>query len=373
MKSRRSAWAMSACAALAGLLSVTPAHGDTLHVAADTNINLAVPGQVNGSNTSLFVRNSGAGGERHTFLRFDSSTLPPNTRVSIATLRLWVTAVNDDGPVEIHAVLGPWSEAALSASVAPLLGPTIGSVSFSPASQGQFVTADITMLVQGWLDGSIANFGIALVPTLANPVRITFDSKEATATSHSPEVEVTPIGPAGPQGAPGPQGPEGPQGPQGPQGIPGPAGPRVAFHAHRSTALSVPNNTLTNFAADVVDLDTQSSYDPSTFVFKPLVAGFYFIYMQLLYPQDGLVGDPTAIHAIALKNGGGLMEAQEAMTNSSPNFHNTVGVARLIFLNGTTDSVVFYAYQSNFAAKAEVVAGGAAVSHIGGYLVFPSE
>lgn len=165
MESKQAKWDMIVYLLLAGVFRALSAHGDTVHTFADTNINLATLGQVNGDSTSLFIRNSGTGGERHTFLRFDLTTLPPSVPVSKATLRLWVSAVNDDGPVDIHPVLSPWDEAALSASTAPLLGPPIGSMNFSAANQGSFITADITTLVQGWLEGSIEEFGIALVPT----------------------------------------------------------------------------------------------------------------------------------------------------------------------------------------------------------------
>lgn len=236
MSSKQIVWVITSCILLAGVLCVAPAQGDTVHVLSDTSINLAITSQINGADTSLVIRNSGGGGERHTFLRFDLSTLPPGVPVSRATLRLWVSVVNDEGPVDIYSVLGPWDESTLSAATLPPLGPIIGSVNFSAADQGNFITADITTLVQGWVDGSIEEFGIALVPTSADPVRITLDSKEATGIS--PELEVTPTGPEGPagpqgptgaQGEPGPAGavgPMGPAGPGGPQGNPGPAGPQ---------------------------------------------------------------------------------------------------------------------------------------------------
>lgn len=225
MESKQTGWIMTACFTLAGAFCVAPAHGDTVHASADTNINLAAPDQVNGSGAALFIRNSGAGGERHAFLRFDLSVLPPGVPVSKVTLRLWVSSVNDEGPVDIHTVLSPWDEATLSASTAPLLGPLLGSVDFSAADQNHFITADITTLVQGWLDGSIEEFGIALVPTSVDPVRITLDSKEATGTSHAPELEVTPVGPEGPAGPPGPVGVQGDAGPAGAVGPVGPQGP----------------------------------------------------------------------------------------------------------------------------------------------------
>lgn len=223
-----------AISAVLAVLWTLPAGSDTLHVTADTNINLDSPGQVNGSSTSLFVRNSGSGGERHAFLQFSLGTLPSGISVGQATLRLWVATVNDSGPIEIYAVAAPWDEGTLSASTTPALGPFVGSLSIATTDNDHYLTADVTMLVQEWLDGSRPNYGVALVPTSTDPVRVTFDSKETTGTSHAPELEVTPIGPvgppgpAGPPGAPGPQGVEGPQGaegPAGPPGVPGPPGP----------------------------------------------------------------------------------------------------------------------------------------------------
>jgi Collagen triple helix repeat (20 copies) len=237
MLRKQRALASRAVLASVMVLSLGPVYADTVHLGSDTNINLATPGQINGSATTLFIRNSGTGGERHSFLHFDLATLPPGVPVSQATLRLWVVAVNDEGPIDIHPVLGPWDEATLSASTAPPLDLAIGSFNVTTSDQGRFVTVDITSLVQGWLDGSIANFGIALLPTTADPARVTLDSKESTGTSHAPELEVTPVGPAGPQGPAGPPGPQGiagpsgavgppgPQGPVGPAGAPGPQGP----------------------------------------------------------------------------------------------------------------------------------------------------
>lgn len=173
------------------VMAVTaPAQGQTVHVSDDTNTNITTPNQINGTATTLFVRNIGAGGVRHTFLRFDVSTLPSGVPVNKAMLRLFVSAVNDPGPVDVYQVLGAWNEETLSNLVAPQLGAVIGTVNFAASDQNHFVLANITSVVQGWLDGSITNFGIALVPVAADPVRVTLDSKETTLTSHGPELEV---------------------------------------------------------------------------------------------------------------------------------------------------------------------------------------
>jgi hypothetical protein len=190
-------------AAAAVLLLARAGGGDTVHVAADTNVNLAQPNQANGSANLLFVRNVGAGGERHTYLRFELASLPPDVPVAQATLRLFVTDVADPGSFTVHQVLDPWDEASLTAASSPGLGPALGALTLSAANQNGYVLVDLTALVQDWLGGA-PNYGIALVPSPDDPLRISLDSKETGTTSHGPELEVAPMGPQGPQGDPGP-------------------------------------------------------------------------------------------------------------------------------------------------------------------------
>ena len=216
------------------------AAADTVHVAGDTNINLNNAAQINGAGTSLLVRNVGTGGTRHTFVKFDLSTLPTGVSVSQATLRLYLNKVDNPGSIEVYAVTSPWDEATLNAATVPTVGPILTTIPLAASAEDKFVAIDITSTVQAWLAGTLTNNGIAILPSAANPVRVAFDSKESTGTSHAPEIEAAPVGPAGPQGptgpagptgAPGPtgltgpQGPEGPSGPQGNAGATGPQGP----------------------------------------------------------------------------------------------------------------------------------------------------
>ena len=103
----------------------------------------------------------------------------------------------------------------------------------SPAQdRSRFVLVDVTELVQEWLDRTLENNGLVLMPNAAG-VSVEFDSKENATTSHEPQLEITlratgaagPPGPPGPPGAEGARGPAGERGPAGPPGPPGPAGP----------------------------------------------------------------------------------------------------------------------------------------------------
>ena len=97
-------------------------------------------------------------------------------------------------------------------------------MALTSSSLNQFVLIDITPLVQEWEEGTEANDGIALALTTAAG-NFSFDSKEATDTSHEPELEIVLTGPTGPQGPAGATGTQGATGSAGPQGATGATGP----------------------------------------------------------------------------------------------------------------------------------------------------
>jgi hypothetical protein len=187
---------------------------------ADTFVSSNAPARNFGSEPLLAVQ---AG--TTSYVQFNLADLPAGATVSKATLRLYVDISTQAGSFDVYEIDSPWSENSLNFNNAPSLGVSAtGSkpVTVSRSSQNQFVLVDITPLVQGWLNGTIPNNGVALA--LVGPAGcFGFDSKESVFTSHEPELEVTFTSGTGPQG---PQGPQGPAGPQGPQGLTGPQGPQ---------------------------------------------------------------------------------------------------------------------------------------------------
>jgi hypothetical protein len=100
-----------------------------------------------------------------TYIQFSLAGLPANATVSKATLRLYVDAVTSAGTFDVFEINTPWSEASLNFTNAPTPGVSAtGSkpVSVSSANCNQFVLVDITTLVQDWVNGTVANNGIAL-------------------------------------------------------------------------------------------------------------------------------------------------------------------------------------------------------------------
>jgi hypothetical protein len=173
---------------------------------------------------------------KRSFLKFDLSTIPvgiPDVPVVKATLKLYVNKLIKAGSFDIMAVTSDWNETNITDHTAPsVIGVVARGVRIDEGKI--FVTVDLTNLVIGWLNGTIPNYGIALLPNNIEGINVNFDSKESTTTSHPAELDMalsTPPGPQGPQGIQGPQGNKGDTGPRGPTGatgLQGPQGPRGA-------------------------------------------------------------------------------------------------------------------------------------------------
>ena len=211
------------------------AHSQAIAPSADTMTSSALPTRNYGSYTALFVQTGSANSS--SYIQFNLATLPSNATVTKATLKLYVDQVTTAGSFDVYELNSSWNEATMTYNNAPALGSSAtggNPIAFTTASLNQFIIVDITPLVQQWVNGSLPNNGLALAMTTAAGA-ISFDSKEATLTSHPPELDIDLAGAQGPQGPQGETGATGPQGPQGltgatglqgAQGIQGPQGPQ---------------------------------------------------------------------------------------------------------------------------------------------------
>ena len=154
----------------------------------DAYINSAAPTTNYGAATTLNLSSAADPG----FIRFDLTAVPAGyTGASIAkaTLKLYVNSVTTAGSFNVDLVNGTWIEKTIDHSNEPAIGPTVAaSVPLTAASKGTFVEIDVTSAMVGWLNGSQANDGIALVAN--SPLVATFDSKENTGASHAPEIDI---------------------------------------------------------------------------------------------------------------------------------------------------------------------------------------
>ena len=166
--------------AIAARAQVTPSQ--------DAYTNTATPTTNYGAKTLLYVESA----SQTAYIQFDLSAIPSGYtggNIAKATLKLYVKTVTKAGSFNVDFVNGTWSEATITADLAPALGTTIAAgVPLATTNKGDYLLVDITPALQAWLNQTQANDGIALVGN--NPMNATFDSKESTTTSHPPELDI---------------------------------------------------------------------------------------------------------------------------------------------------------------------------------------
>lgn len=252
---------------LAILASTAAANAAQVALIGDASVSTARPSTNFGALSNLYIGNGNTA-----FLQFDLSTLPAGTtssQIARATLTVFVNRVNTAGSVTLSPATSAWSESSVTSSTAPSIGTTTGI--FMASAAGQYVTLDVTALVQSWVTTPATNFGFALTSTSAN---LLLDSKENDETAHPAtlDITITSQGATGPQGVPGPQGPigpagaNGPQGPIGPQGVPGPAGPAGAIGLTGNTGPAGPTGPAGTIGV-VTNWSSSTTYQPGQVVF----------------------------------------------------------------------------------------------------------
>jgi hypothetical protein len=118
------------------------------------------------------------------------------------------------------------------------------------------------------------------------------------------------------------------------------SGNQPAFSAYQSSAQSVANNTWTKVQLQTENFDTANAFDSTTnYRFTPLVAGYYQINGNtVLGLLSGTIG--TQIY----KNGSG---ASLGTYGTQIGGFGSSAVSTLIYLNGSTDYVELYVYQTS--------------------------
>jgi Collagen triple helix repeat (20 copies) len=241
---------------VAAFLTCSVARATDVALTGDAHVSLLRPTTNFGTLANLYVGNGNTA-----LLQFDLSTLPSGltaSQVSQATLTVFVNRVNSGGSVSLSPVTSTWGESTVTYATIPTIGTPINS--FTAATAGQYVTLDVTSLVQSWITTPASNFGLALSASAAN---VLLDSKENDETGHTAKLDVTitstgaigptgatgPIGAIGPQGPTGPQGAAGPQGPTGATGSQGPAGPQGTTGSTGATGATGTIGAVTNWSS----------------------------------------------------------------------------------------------------------------------------
>lgn len=186
-----------------GVLLVVNAHAGVGLLTGDTYVNSANPTANFGTATVLNV-----GGTNTAMVQFDLSNMlsqlisspqiPSTTSPLIgrAILSVYVNRATVAGTLSAKALLGAWAESTVTFNSMP--AQATNNFNATVSASGQMVQIDITPILQGWLDSNNdptspsyvggGVFGVAL----SSPDGGVFvlDSKEATTTSHQPQLDV---------------------------------------------------------------------------------------------------------------------------------------------------------------------------------------
>ena len=157
----------------------------------DTTVFTGSNASQQGPAVSLTVSNTST---KSALVKFDvSSMLPAGTtanQISTVSLRLFVnTAPTGTGSVTVHRITGAWTEAT-AAGAGPTFNATpSATIPVSSFALNQFIALDVTDVVKTWITTPASNLGLAFRPS--GTITVLFDSKEATAQAHEPQLDIT--------------------------------------------------------------------------------------------------------------------------------------------------------------------------------------
>jgi hypothetical protein len=185
---------------LAATLLSTHTYAQSAPPAANTYTQEVHPTTVYGAGASIdsLTLQAGANNE-NVYIQFSLEGIPANASVQKATLQLYVNQVLGAGSFDVYELDSAWSQSNLTYANAPALGASAtGNQPVAiPETADQFILVDVTPLVQGWVNGTVPNNGLALAMTTSTG-GLLFDSKEAAQTSHMPELQIVLNGAASP-------------------------------------------------------------------------------------------------------------------------------------------------------------------------------
>ncbi|MBX7233866.1 MAG: DNRLRE domain-containing protein, partial [Caldilineales bacterium] len=99
-------------------------------------------------------------------VRFDLSSVPAGATVTNAKLRVYYSGYRDFSghvsTITAYQTTGDWQETSVNWNNEPGFGASYGSVSIAANTNWGWRELDVTALVQGWMNGALANQGIML-------------------------------------------------------------------------------------------------------------------------------------------------------------------------------------------------------------------
>ena len=146
---------LSPLAASTSTITIYPSD-DTYVYAYDANGNY-------GSSSTLQVGryNGDDQYERIAYLKFNLSSIPDGAVIVSATLKLYDSSTASIN-IKVYRVTEDWSESDINWNNKPSFDESYAYASVNSGGSGSWFEADITELVEEWLDGTYDNYGVAL-------------------------------------------------------------------------------------------------------------------------------------------------------------------------------------------------------------------
>ena len=110
-----------------------------------------------------------AGNSTRIFAGFDLGSIPDTAVILSADLSLYYydnESTSKSGAVGVYRVTGSWDETTITWNTMPSTQSTsLNTITVPASATGDFLTWSISSLVQGWVDGSMTNYGLMLRDT----------------------------------------------------------------------------------------------------------------------------------------------------------------------------------------------------------------
>jgi hypothetical protein len=114
------------------------------------------------------------------------------------------------------------------------------------------------------------------------------------------------------------------------------SGNMPAFSAYKSSSQTLSAATTTKITLQTEEFDTANCFDNSTnFRFTPTVAGYYQVSANFAINTVA-----SNLQAFIFKNG------SQFKVSTNPSTGGACGLSALVFLNGSTDYIEFYAFST---------------------------
>ena len=136
-----------------------------------------------------------ASDKRRSLLQFALPAIPVGSAVSVAGLMLYLVG-GDTGDYNIDAynVTSTWDESTVNWNNQPSLSASASATVVASTTYNIWLTWSIISLVQGWVNGTLSNYGVVLVnasETLNNTSKAFWSSDYTTDTTLRPKLVIT--------------------------------------------------------------------------------------------------------------------------------------------------------------------------------------